>query len=272
METYGFALSGLGLPGDADPTGLWEVQMPSPPVPAPGEAPLIAFGAPAPLPPPTWEVRLPAAREAAVALLQAQSRAQRLADQDLARAQADLAAFGRPSAVAFGSPDPLHKQKADLQVAVERLRPSAVAYATPPRLDPEEQEATSQWERFAAEVQRMVTHYARIQTTIGETTVGLTMVGWTGDFATHWAPGNAAIRASDAAALHMQAVQVALDSRMALIRVASVVAAGAIGLTVKAAIPGGQITLLPAVWRFVRDVLRTLRQSWPQLQNLVGRV
>jgi hypothetical protein len=55
---------------------------------------------------------------------------------------------------------------------------------------------------------------------------------------------------------------------VALIRLVSVIATGAAGLAIKAAIPGGQVLLLPAAWRFVRDVLKQLRQSWPQLQAL----
>jgi hypothetical protein len=66
----------------------------------------------------------------------------------------------------------------------------------------------------------------------------------------------------------MQSVHLALRSRLALVRIVSVVATGAAGLAVKAAVPGGQLLLLPAVWKFVRDVLAELRQSWPDLKYL----
>ena len=67
---------------------------------------------------------------------------------------------------------------------------------------------------------------------------------------------------------HLQSVHLALSSRIALIRIVSVVATGAAGLAIKAAVPGGQLLLLPAVWRFVRDALEELRQSWPHIQHL----
>jgi hypothetical protein len=67
---------------------------------------------------------------------------------------------------------------------------------------------------------------------------------------------------------HRQSVHLALGARIALIRIVSVVATGAAGLAVKAAIPGGQVLLLPAIWKFVRDVLAELRQSWPKLAHL----
>ncbi|MBN2391533.1 MAG: hypothetical protein JXR84_12480 [Anaerolineae bacterium] len=255
MDDYGFALSGVTLPGGTDPTGLWEVQVAS----------AISFAAADASPSsPTWHVRLPASSEEATALLEAQARVQTLAWQDLTRVESDLVGLGRPEATSFSPTDPLLVEKAALLTAVDRLQPSPVSYAIPLGTTFEEQEIVRQWNAFVAEVQRIVTHYAYIRTTIVGVDVGLTAVSWTGDFKTHWVPGSQ----SDVAALHIRAVQMALDSRLALLSVASVVAAGAVGLAVKAAVPGGQLLLLPAVWRFVRDVLQTLRQSWPQLQNL----
>jgi hypothetical protein len=255
MDDYGFVLSGITLPGGTDPTGLWEVQAAS----------AISFAAADASPSsPTWHVRLPASPEEATALLQVQAQVQALAWQDLARVQSDLTWLGRPESTSFSPADPLLVEKTTLLAAMDRLQPSVVSYATSWRATLEEQEIVRQWNAFIAEVQRIVTHYAYIRTTIVGVDVGLTAVSWAGDFETHWVPGSQ----SDAAALHVQAVQMALDSRLALLSVASVVATGAVGLAAKAAVPGGQLLLLPAVWRFVRDVLQTLRQSWPQLQNL----
>ena len=39
----------------------------------------------------------------------------------------------------------------------------------------------------------------------------------------------------------------------------TVVAGGAAGLAAKAAVPGGELLLLPASWRFVKEVLQELR-------------
>lgn len=259
MENYGFTLSGVTLPGGMDPMGLWEVR----------DAPPVSYAAPAAvtLPQePTWRAQLPASLDEAAALLQAQAHIQALAGQDLARIALELERLTQPALASFSSADPLAVEKSALLAAVDRLQTSAVSYSISQRVDPEEQETVRQWDTFVAEIRRMVTHYAHIHTTIAGTDVGLTTVSWTGDFATHWVPGSQ----PDAMPLHIQAVQMALDSRLALIRVASVVVAGAAGLIAKAAVPGGQLLLLPAAWRFVRDVLRELRQSWPQLQNLTS--
>lgn len=256
MDTYGFALSGVTLPGGTDPMGWWAVQ----------EAPALSFAAPATASPaePTWHVLLPASPEEAGALLQAQVQVQRLVWQDLARIESEFEQLRRPESISFSPADPLAVEKGALMAVVDQLQTSVVSYATSQRVDPEEQEVVRQWNVFAAEVQRLVTHCAHIRTTVAGVDVGLTTVSWAGDFATHWVPG----AQPSSMPLHIQAVQMALDSRLALLRVASVVAAGAVGLAVKAAVPGGQVLLLPAVWRFVRDVLQTLRQSWPRMQNL----
>ena len=128
----------------------------------------------------------------------------------------------------------------------------------------EDQESHQQWLAFVERVQQTVAHYARIETALAGRDVGQTAVGWTGDFTTTWQP-NVTL---EMMRTHRQSVHLALDSRIALIRIVSVVATGAAGLAVKAAIPGGQVLLLPAVWKFVRDVLAELRQSWPKLQYL----
>jgi hypothetical protein len=256
MADYGFTLSGMELPGGQDPLGLWEVR----------EAPAISFGAEGAAAPeePFWRVQLPASPQEAVAILEAQARLQTAGRQDLAHAGQEIVQLSRPESASFSPTEPLAAQKNALLAATDRLQESAVSYSIFQRTDPEEQEATRQWNTFVAEVRRMVAHYACIQTDIAGSDVGLTTVSWTGDFVTHWAPGVP----DPSMQLHLRSVHLALESRIALIRIVSVVATGAAGLAVKAAVPGGQVLLLPAAWRFVRDVLQELRRSWPQLQNL----
>jgi hypothetical protein len=90
--------------------------------------------------------------------------------------------------------------------------------------------------------------------------VGRTTVGWTGDFDTGWMEGATA----PAMALHREAVQLALDSRIALVRLLIVVGAGAAKLGLRLTVPGAQLLVLPAAWTFVRDVLKELRE-WEQV-------
>jgi hypothetical protein len=70
-------------------------------------------------------------------------------------------------------------------------------------------------------------------------------------------------------ALHHQSVHLALGSRLALIRLLTIVGAGATKLALRLTIPGAQLLVLPAAWKFVRDVLEELRRSWPELEHLV---
>jgi hypothetical protein len=59
-------------------------------------------------------------------------------------------------------------------------------------------------------------------------------------------------------ALHLDAVKLAIASRLSLVQLVIVVATGALELALKASVPGGQVLLLPAVYRYVKDVLAEL--------------
>jgi hypothetical protein len=89
---------------------------------------------------------------------------------------------------------------------------------------------------------------------MGGKPAGLTVIDWKGDHRTIWADGCA----SDQMETHLAAVRLAMASRQTLLRLFVIVVTGALGLALKAHIPGGQILLLPAVYQFVRDVLQEL--------------
>jgi len=260
MTGHCFTLSGVGLPGGEDPLGLWDVPQDD----------AVSFSAADSTPPtePTWRIELPESPAEAQAILAGQIQASKLVHQDLANANRDLTYIGGTEGVSFSTSDPLLAQKTELLGTLDAFQ-SPVSYSLLRRKDKEkesgDQESHQQWLAFVKRVQQIVADYAQIETALAGRDVGRTAVGWTGDFTTTWEP-NVTL---EMMRTHRQSVHLALDSRIALIRVVSVVAAGAAGLAVKAAIPGGQVLLLPAVWRFVRDVLAELRQSWPQIRNLV---
>jgi hypothetical protein len=207
---------------------------------------------------PTWRVQLPAEPEAAQAVLAGYRQAQERGRQDLARAQRELAQLGQAEEVSFGEIDELGACKSALQSAVDELsRP--VSYG----LDLDKQELYGQWNAFVEQVRQLVTNYAYVETALANALVGTTRVGWKGDFQTTWE----ASLEPEAMQTHLQAVQLALAWRLALMRTVSVIATGAAGLAVKAAVPGGQVLLLPAAWRFVRDVLKELRQLRAQVNT-----
>jgi hypothetical protein len=151
-------------------------------------------------------------------------------------------------AVAFG-PTP---------TAPEAALMADLAAAQSPHFAPaadEQRKAQSQFERFVARVRLLVTHYARIKTEMGNMPIGYTLVGWDGDFETRWLRGTT----PDSATLHRQTVHLALASRADTIRLLGVVVTGAANLAARLSLPGGQITALPAAWKFFRDVLKELR-------------
>jgi hypothetical protein len=115
------------------------------------------------------------------------------------------------------------------------------------------------------QMRRMVSHYAWIETEMGGALIGHTAVRWTGDFDTVWE----ADVTPDSMELHHQSVQLALGSRLALIRLLTIVGTGATKLVLRLTVPGAQLLMLPAAWKFVRDVLEELRRSWPELRHLV---
>jgi hypothetical protein len=253
MMAYSFTLSGVGLPGSEDPLGLWETPQ--------EDAVSFSAGASAPPADPTWRVELPESPEKAQAILADRIRASELAYKDLGRVNRELTYIGRTEAVSFSPSDPLLAQKTELLATLDAFQ-SPVSYGLfRKEKEGEDQESRQQWLAFVERVQRMVAHYARVETALAGRDVGQTAVGWTGDCTTTWEP-NVTIEMMRA---HRQSVHLALGARIALIRIVSVVATGAAGLAVKAAVPGGQVLLLPAVWKFVRDVLAELRKSWPRV-------
>ncbi|MCP4540084.1 MAG: hypothetical protein GY832_23345 [Chloroflexi bacterium] len=259
MSEYGFTLSGVGLPEGEDPLGLWSVP--------PDD--IVSFSAGAAVPPeePTWRIELPESPEEAQAILAGQIQASELANKDLASVNRDLTHIGRTEAVSFSTADPLLAQKTELLGTLDAFQ-SPVSYGLFSRKDKkkesQDQESYQQWLAFVERVQRTVANYARIETAMAGQDVGWTAVGWTGNFTTTWE----ADVTRGMMRTHRQSVHLALGARIALIRIVSVVATGATGLAVKASIPGGQVLLLPAIWKFVRDVLAELRQSWPKLTHL----
>jgi len=250
---HSFTLSGVAFPGgEGDPLGIWEPQP-------------VSFGAQATGPEvPTWHIQLPESPQEAEEILETKLEALALGQKDLARAKREVIQFNTRAAVAFGT-DALAGEKKALLNTINAHK-SPVAYSTPGRGEQVKiaQEEQRQWHDFMKQIQQMVSHYARIKTTQLGMDVGLTKVGWTGNFETTWTSSVSL----GTMQTHLKAVDLALASRAALIEVVSVVMIGAAGLAVKATVPGGQVLLLPATWRFVRDVLQTLRKKWPELQHL----
>ncbi len=257
MAEYSFALSGVTLPGAEDLFGIWTA-------PTPAEISFDIRAAEA-RDGPAWRVQLPAALADAQAILDAQNQTLQRSESDLFSAERRLAQVGlygaEEAGVAFAA---LPAPEAELLATLSDIE-SPISFEAPGPEERARQETSSQWRVFVEQVRRMVSHYARIETEMGGALIGQTAVGWTGDFDTVWGGDVSA----DSMGLHHQSVQLALGSRLALIRLLTIVGTGATKLALRLSVPGAQLLALPAAWKFVRDVLEELRRSWPELQHLV---
>ena len=204
---------------------------------------------------PIRRIPLPESPDEARAVLNTQAQALALTRQHLARAAQELALVGPPEQVSFSATDELLAQKNTLASTIGELR-SPVSYGVKFKSSPEEQETSQGWLDFVEQVRQAVINYAHMRTELGSAPVGLTTVSWQGDLETTWATG----MGLDEMQVHLNAVQVALHSRMEMVRTVSIVAAGVANILLKATLPGGQLMLLPAVFKFVRDVMQQLRE------------
>jgi hypothetical protein len=258
MAQSSFTLSGVPFPQGDDPLGLWVV--PQEPVSYGLEA-----HAPTEPPQPTWRIQLPAEPAEAQALLDRQIGATERAQRDLARASRELERLDpRTAAPSFGASDELFAHKEALLEAVNAFHaPEEVAYGLPGLPETiRDQELYRQWHAFLDQIRQVLAHYARVETALAGADVGWTTVSWTGDFDTAWQPHVTMF----AMQTHLQSVHLALSSRLALLRLVAAITSGAVGLAIKTTGSGG-VLLLPAVWKFMRDVLEELRQSWPQIHH-----
>ena len=265
-----FTFSGFAEDGEQDPFGVWAV--PASVKRADADAPL------------TWRVDVPDGDGGLAAIL-ARAAVMRRGAVHLTRAEGELQAFMErmalsgealrgDGAISFGTGDPVAEE---FYAEKQALRDMLTGFATLEKQqlagdvafggldlfrkkDDREgfQASYRRWQAFVERVKQMVSQYARIETAIAGSPIGLTRVGWAGDFETRWIPGLPALSRE----AHRQAVNLALASRIALIRVVSVVTTGAAGLIVKAVAlpPGGQVLLIPAARRFILDVMATLRE------------
>jgi hypothetical protein len=253
MAEYSFALSGVTLPGAEDLFGIWTVPTPAK-ISFDIRAAEVRDG-------PAWRVQLPAALADAQAILDAQNQTLQRSESDLFSTERRLAQVGLYGAeevgVAFGA---LPAPEAELLATLSTIE-APISFEAPGPEEKARQETSSQWRVFVEQVRRMVSHYARIETEMGGALIGQTAVGWTGDFDTVWGGDVSA----DSMGLHRQSVQLALGSRLALIRLLTIVGTGATKLALRLSVPGAQLLALPAAWKFVRDVLEELRRSWPEL-------
>ena len=249
-----FTFAGIALPDAADPLGIWRMADAAPEAYAAPVAPESVEGL-------RWRIDLPAEKRDAQLALRERLAAAKAREADLDKAARRLSELVVPAAYALGpgadalAAPAVGPAEAALLAEVERLYRAPIAYAgegdsLPRRLLAEKAD------QLLLQFRRLVQYYARVEITVGGRLVGLTVVDWSGDFQTTWQGDVGPAEMT----LHLDGVRLALASRQALLRLVGVVTTGALSLAATASVPGGQLLLLPAVYRYVRDVLAELAE------------
>lgn len=242
-----FELAGLGSP--ADLPGLGGVWGASP-------GPSASFGAgPAAVAVPAWRARYPAAGSEALALVREGESRLDAAGGHLARAELRLESFlrGGPPAPSFAA-DAGVTPEGELTGLLAEIRGQAgpaVAFWPGAGYLPRWDEIAGGFRKFLGDVERVILHYADVETRVGGRLVARTVVGWTGDFTTWWgeAPG------PGGAELHGRTVGLALRSRATVLETLLAAIRGAVKIAAMLTMPGGYLLALPLAWNFLRRFL-----------------
>ncbi len=252
--------------------GLWQ--------PEPPPAAAISFGGVGAPPPaaaiPTWHASL--AADAAQAHAQLQRGEQRIHAAQHALADApqrldSLVAAARSSAAGGGTMTSftlpteaaaLPQPEADLLDTLQHLapppaqEPSHFSIETPSTTDTRQRDtlpevwhhSMQQVQAFLQHIREAVTHYALVETAVAGQMVGRTTIGWAGDARTTWHP----TRTPAQAALHWRTLDMALHSRLMLLRTFVIVSQGLLKVAVLVS-TGNVVLALPALWKFINTII-----------------
>jgi hypothetical protein len=112
------------------------------------------------------------------------------------------------------------------------------------------QHSMQQVQAFLQHIREVVTHYALVETAIAGQMVGRTTIGWAGDARTTWHPTLTPAQA----ALHWRTLDMALHSRLMLLRTFVVVSQGLLKVAVLVS-TGNVVLALPALWKFINTII-----------------
>jgi hypothetical protein len=254
MTDNRYQLSGMTFPaGNLDPFDLWNVT---------GAPAVVSYSLDQP-PQPEDPFHLVKFASLTEGLQDLQTKQVVLAGQgqvldDLERRLARLMAGAESLSFAVSDPPPpeFEQPERDLQAALQRVQMPSFAADT--EQDRSDLEAAGQWRKLLDQIRDTISRYAHVETAIGDSPIGRTIIGWTGDFRTIWTPAVTLAGME----VHRQNVDVTLQWRLGTIRFVGVVGAGAANIALKAGV--AQLLVLPAVWNFVKDVLK----EWRKLQAI----
>lgn len=118
-------------------------------------------------------------------------------------------------------------------------------------------QSLEQFQAFNKRVIHSLSTYALVETQIQGETVARTAVGWAGDFSSIWRDEVNA----EQKVLHGRSLALALASRNALLQSFTMAVQLALKVSVSLSLPGGIILVLPAVWKFVNQVVNKFEKD-----------
>jgi hypothetical protein len=130
-------------------------------------------------------------------------------------------------------------------------RSEQTSFGLEEKLPEDWQAAFHQFQAAAGRLLHSISHLAWVETSQAGQLLGRTSVGWAGDMQTFYAEP----LLPEQIELHRHSLQAALASRHALIRLFTATVAAASRLSLLLATPGGALLSLPAVWKYVNQLL-----------------
>ena len=118
------------------------------------------------------------------------------------------------------------------------------------------EDAYQQFQATAGRLLLAISYMAWVETRLEGQLLGRTRVGWSGDTETVYAQATS----PEQAALHRRSLEVAVISRNLLLRAFTSAFAGAAKCSILLATPGGALLALPAVWKYISQVLSQVEQ------------
>jgi len=211
---------------------------------------------------PVWRVNLPVDAAAASTILtsgRAQVRAAQHALNDAAdRLQAFVdSQLGAPSFDIPLQASRLDRPEVETLALLNEIRSGvpAVSFGLADKIDAGLDKVAGEFRDFVDGLVRQLAHYAWVETHIEGRLVCRTAIGWSGDAVNLFQTETD----HDILALHQQSLNLAIESRGALIKSLGLVAQGAAKLAALLSVPGGAVLALPAAWKFINRVLAELR-------------
>jgi hypothetical protein len=243
--------------------GNWDI----PPLPA---REVISFAAPAPdlEQAPTWRINLPADPAQAIrqldgaqAYLQSSQdaldslpdRIENLVNRSQAQTRGEISFAAGPLPAAEA--ELLQLLAASGRTAIQTGQPE-VSFGLGQDLRAELGKATEGFQQFTQKISRLVAHFAWVETQVTGHLLARTVVGWTGDMNTLWEE----YLQPQQVDLHRHNLLLATTSRAAMLRTFIVTTQGAARLSVLLASPGGALLALPAIWKYVNQILAELEK------------